>query len=134
MMARALATYATVAYAANCALGLAVASGRLRTGRARWVHHALYINTAASTAATTAALVAERGREGAVIAPALVPLAAIPYAGTRGWRHPALAASIAPFLVAGLIVAWRRPARSRPASIPAPIPTRRRPLRRRRAR
>lgn len=112
MIARALATYAAVSYAANCALGLAVASGRLRTGRAHWVHHALYINTAASTAATTAALLAERGREGAVIAPALVPLAAIPYARTRGWRHPALAASIAPFMVAGLVVAWRRrPAR-----------------------
>jgi hypothetical protein len=107
------ATYAAVSYAANCALGLAVASGRLRTGRARWVHHALYINTAASTTAATVALVAERGRAGAAVAPALIPLAAIPYAGTRGWRHPALAASIAPFIVAGLIVAWRRPATRR---------------------
>ncbi|HET8896488.1 MAG TPA: hypothetical protein VFN04_04395 [Protaetiibacter sp.] len=113
MMARIIATYAAVSYAANCALGLAVASGRLRTGRARWVHHTLYINTAASTAAATVALVAERGRAGAVVAPALAPLAAIPYAGTRGWRHPALAVSIAPFIVAGLVVAWRRPAATR---------------------
>jgi len=117
MIARLAATYAAVSYAANCALGLAVASGRLRTGRAHWVHHALYINTAASTVATTAAPIAERGRAGAVVAPALVPLAAIPYAGTRGWRHPALAASIAPFIVAGLVLAWRRqaagPSRSR---------------------
>lgn len=109
MTARTLATYAAVAYAANCALGLAVASGRLRTGRARWVHHALYVNTAAATVATTAALIAERGAAGAVVAPALVPLAAIPYAGTRGWRHPAIAASIGPFLVAALAVAFRRP-------------------------
>jgi len=109
MIARVLATYAAVAYAANCALGLAVASGRLRTGRARWVHHALYVNTAAATVAATAALVAERGRAGAVVAPALVPLAAIPYAGTHGRRHPALAASIGPFLVAGLAVAFRTP-------------------------
>lgn len=114
MIARALATYAAVSYAVNCGLGLAVASGRLRTGRARWVHHALYVNTAVSTAATAAALVGERGRAGVVVAPALVPLAAIPYAGTRGWRHPALAASIGPFLVAALVVAWRRP--GRPAS------------------
>jgi hypothetical protein len=116
MIARLAATYAAVSYAANCALGLAVASGRLRTGRAHWVHHALYINTAVSTVATTAALIAERGRAGVVVAPALVPLAAIPYAGTRGWRHPALAVSIAPFIVAGLVVAWRRPANRIPAS------------------
>jgi len=110
MIARLAATYAAVSYAANCALGLAVASGRVRTGRAHWVHHALYINTAASTTVATAALVTERGARGAVIAPALVPLAAIPYAGTHGPRHPALAVSIAPFIAAGLIVAWRRPA------------------------
>lgn len=108
MIARALATYAAVSYAANCALGLAVASGRVRTGRAHWVHHALYVNTAASTAATTVALVAERGKAGAVAAPALVPLALIPFAGTRGWRHPALAVSIGPFLALALTVAWRR--------------------------
>jgi len=113
MTARVAATYAAVAYAANCALGLAVASGRLRMGRARWVHHALYINTAAATAVTTAALVAERGKAGSVVAPALVPLAVIPYAGTRGWRHPALAASIGPFLAAALVVAWRRPTPTR---------------------
>lgn len=124
MMARALATYAAVAYAANCALGLAVASGRLRTARARWVHHALYINTAAATVATTAALVAERGRAGAVVAPALVPLAAIGYAGTRGWRHPALAASIGPFLAAALVIAWRRPAPARAGSRSPTRPTR----------
>ena len=108
MIGRVLATYAAVSYAANCSLGLAVASGRVRTGRARWVHHALYINTAASSAATTAVLVAERGRAGAVGAPALVPLTLIPYAGTRSWRHPALAAAIGPFVVAALVVAWRR--------------------------
>ncbi|MGN6272472.1 MAG: hypothetical protein ACTHMQ_05210 [Protaetiibacter sp.] len=113
MIARLAATYAAVSYAANCALGLAVASGRVRTGRAHWVHHALYINTAASTTVATAVLVAERGARGAVIAPALVPLAAIPYAGTHGRRHPALAVSIAPFIVAGLLVAWRRPTATR---------------------
>lgn len=133
MSARLAATYAAVACAANCALGLAVASRRLRTGRARWVHHALYINTAASTTAATVALIVERGRAGAAVAPALVPLAAIPYAGTRGWRHPALAVSIAPFIVAGLIVAWRRPATSRPTER-SRLARRSRTTRRRRAR
>ena len=113
MIARALTIAAACSYAASCTLGIGVATGRLRTGRARWVHHALYISTAGSTAAATVALVAERGARGAVLAPALVPLAAIPYAGTRGWRHPSLAASVAPFLAAALtVVARPRPART----------------------
>lgn len=110
MIARVLTTYAAASYLANCALGIGVATGRVRTGRAHWVHHALYINTAASMAAATAALIAERGARGAVGAPALVPLALIPFAGTHGPRHPAIASSIAPFVLAALAVAWR-PAR-----------------------
>lgn len=104
--ARVLATLAACSYAASCALGVGVASGRLRTGRAHWVHHALYVSTTATAAAATTALVAERGRAGAVAAPALVPLALIPFAGTRGWRHPALAVAVAPFTIAALVVAW----------------------------
>ncbi|MBN9141309.1 MAG: hypothetical protein J0H23_10835 [Micrococcales bacterium] len=113
MIARALTSYAAAAYLANCALGIGVATGRIRTGRAHWLHHALYVNTAAATVAATASLVAGRGARGAVLAPALVPLAVIPYAGTRGPRHPAIAASIAPFMAAALAVAWRSDGRRR---------------------
>ncbi|QNO38233.1 hypothetical protein H4J02_04190 [Protaetiibacter sp. SSC-01] len=107
MIARALTIAAACSYVASCTLGLGVATGRLRTGRARWVHHALYISTAGTTTAATVALVAERGARGTVLAPALVPLAAIPYAGTRGWRHPALAASVGPFIAAALALVAR---------------------------
>lgn len=107
MISRALTIAAACSYLASCTLGLGVATGRWRTGRAHWLHHALYISTAGTTAAATVALVAERGRRGAVLAPALAPLAAIPYAGTRGWRHPALAAAVGPFLAAALAVVAR---------------------------
>ncbi|WP_193726429.1 hypothetical protein [Protaetiibacter intestinalis] len=102
-----LTTAAAVSYLASCTLGIGVATGRLRTGRAHWVHHALYISTAGTTAAATAALAAERGADAALLAPALVPLAAIPFAGTHGARHPALAASVGPFVVAALVAVWR---------------------------
>jgi hypothetical protein len=110
MIARVLTAVAGVSYLASCALGAGVASGRVRTGRARWVHHALYISTAGTTTAAAVALVAEHGPRGLVMAPVIVPLAAIPFAGTRGRRHPAIAATIAPFLLAGLLVARRGPA------------------------
>lgn len=105
MISRRATTVAAISYGANVALGLGVATGRVRTGRAHWVHHALYICTAATVSIASATLIAERGLRGAVLAPALVPLAAIPYAGTHGWRHPALALSIAPFMLAALAVA-----------------------------
>lgn len=107
MTARVLTIAAACSYAASCTLGIGVATGRFRTGRAHWLHHALYISTAATTSAAAVALVAERGRAGAVLVPALVPLAVIPVAGTHGWRHPALAASVGPFLAAALAVALR---------------------------
>lgn len=109
MISRRATTIAAVSYGANCALGLGVATGVVRTGRARWVHHALYIATATTTTAAAVSLLAERGARGAVLVPALVPIAAIPYAGTHGWRHLALAASVAPFMAAALAVAWMRP-------------------------
>lgn len=106
MIARRATAIAASSYSANLALGLGVASGAVRTGRARWAHHALYIVTAATTTAAAAALLVEHGARGAVMAPALAPIAAIPFAGTHTGRHPALALSIAPFLLAGLAVAW----------------------------
>lgn len=111
MIERALTTAAAVSYTANCALGVGVATGRIRTGRAHWVHHALYICTATLTGGSVLALLVRRRRAGVVLAPALVPLAAIPFAGTRGSRHPAIAVSIAPFLAGALLRVWRTPRR-----------------------
>lgn len=107
MIERVLTTAAAASYTANCVLGIGVATGRIRTGRAHWVHHALYISTASLTGAALVALLARRRRAAAALAPAIVPLAAIPYAGTHGVRHPALAVSIAPFLTTALVAVWR---------------------------
>ena len=93
---------ASLSYLASCALGAGVASGRLRTGRAHWVHHALYVSTAGLTALALSAAAAGRRRGGWWLAPAVLPLAAIPYAGTHTLRHVVLAASAAPCYAAAL--------------------------------
>nr|WP_294695734.1 hypothetical protein [uncultured Friedmanniella sp.] len=101
-LGRALLRAAGGSYLASCALGTGVATGVLRTGRARWVHHALYVSTASLTAVALAAAGRERRRAGWWLLPAVVPLAAVPYAGTRSRRHILVAASAAPFYVAAL--------------------------------
>ncbi|MFC0678386.1 hypothetical protein ACFFGH_11095 [Lysobacter korlensis] len=103
-----LFTAATVSYAANCLLGVSVATRLIDTSRVRWVHHGMYIATSALAAAAGSSLVWSRSKAGWVLLPAAVPLAVIPYAGTRGRRHPAVALSAAPFFLASLITAWRR--------------------------
>ena len=96
---------AAAAYGANCALGASVAARLIDTSRFRWVHHALYIVTCATTALAIAAGGVGRSRRAAVaLLPAAVPLAAIPYAGTHGRRHPLVALTAAPFFVAGLLL------------------------------
>ncbi|GGM38881.1 hypothetical protein [Microbacterium saperdae] len=108
----ALFTAAAVAYAANCALGVSVATKAVDTSGFRWVHHALYIATCAATAAALSTAVWARPRRQSrraalALAPAVVPLAAIPYLGSRSRRHPLTALAAAPFIAAGLLCAWR---------------------------
>ena len=99
---------AAVAYTANCALGLAVAARIIDTSGFRWLHHALYIATCATSAAAFSAIVWGRPKRASrraalALAPAAAPLAAIPYLGTHTRRHPLVALAAAPFIVAGLI-------------------------------
>ncbi|MEV4736436.1 MULTISPECIES: hypothetical protein [unclassified Microbacterium] len=99
---------ATIAYAANAALGTAVAARLVDTKNFRWVHHALYIATCVTTAAALSAVLWARPkrasrRAAASLAPAIAPLAAIPYLGTHTRRHPLVALAAAPFVVAGLV-------------------------------
>ncbi|PPH45255.1 hypothetical protein C5D09_11235 [Rathayibacter sp. AY1C9] len=101
-----------VSYSANCALGTAVATGALRTGRWHWIHHALYICTSTLTALAWATLRRSDTRAASALAPAAVPLAVIAFAGTHGRRHPAIALAAAPFVLAAL-GRTRRPARRR---------------------
>jgi hypothetical protein len=98
---------AAVAYTANCALGGAVALRLLDTRRFRWVHHVLYTTTAALTVAAVAAGALARRPAAALLAPALMPLAGIPYAGTRTIRHPLVAVVAAPWYAAALVAGRR---------------------------
>ncbi|NQX28425.1 hypothetical protein HQQ81_13845 [Microbacteriaceae bacterium VKM Ac-2854] len=103
----ALMTAATVSYTANCALGTAVATGAVHTGRWHWTHHALYICTSTLTAAAATALLAEKRPAGRALLPASVPLAIIPFAGTHGRRHPVIALAAAPFIALALAKSLR---------------------------
>lgn len=104
---------AAVAYGANAALGTAVATKLIDTANFRWVHHALYIATCATTgAAAVSALfwATPRGssrRAALALLPAAAPLAAIPYLGTHSARHPLVALAAAPFILAGLVCSLR---------------------------
>lgn len=106
--APALFTAAAAAYAANAGLGASVALRLVDTRDFRWVHHALYITTFALSAAAFSTAWWGRPREAssaaaATLAPAFVPLAIIPYAGTRTRRHPLIALIAAPFVFAAAI-------------------------------
>lgn len=98
---------AAAAYTVNVALGTAVATKVIDTSSFRWVHHAIYIATCVTSAAAVSSVLwgaprpASR-RAAAALAPAAIPLAAIPYLGTHGRRHPLTALAAAPFLLAGL--------------------------------
>src|SRR5436305_5998510 len=77
--ARVLARLAIGSYGASCLLGIAVASRSLRLGRARWLHHALYVVTATTATAAASSALWTRSVPGAALLPALVPLALVPY-------------------------------------------------------
>ena len=107
-----LFTAAAAGYAANCALGTAVATKLIDTSRFRWVHHALYIVTCvtAAIAVSTAWWGRPARRDllaGLLLVPAAVPLAVIPYAGTHRRRHPLVALAAAPFFAAGVVASQR---------------------------
>jgi hypothetical protein len=110
--ARSLFTAAATSYAANCALGASVALHLVDTRNFRWVHHAIYIATAGLAALAAASALWARPRRTAIqsaalLAPAAIPLAIIPYAGTRGSRHMYVALSAAPFFLASLVRSWK---------------------------
>lgn len=103
--ARVLVTASAMSYAANACLGILVATGTVRTGRAHWIHHAMYITT---TTLTIAAVVAGGPGPARRLTPALVPLAAIPFVGTHTRRHPVTATAAAPFYLAALTGIWKK--------------------------
>ncbi|MGW9627448.1 hypothetical protein [Microbacterium sp. NPDC055521] len=96
-----------ICYVANCALGTAVATRIVDTRRFRWVHHALYIATVSTTILALVVGIRHDRRAALALAPALAPLAVIPYAGTHTRRHPAIALTAAPFIAAGVVLTRR---------------------------
>ena len=97
-------------WAANGALGASVAAGLVHTGRFRWIHHALYVTTTTATvlAAVLCGCSASTSRRAAAraLAPALLPLAALPHVGTPAQghlrRHALAALCPAPFYATAL--------------------------------
>jgi hypothetical protein len=110
-VAAALAGAAVASYTANCLLGIAVATRTVRLGRARWLHHALYVVTAASAAAAASSALWARSLPGAALLPALVPLALVPYRSATVPRHVVAATAAAPAYlaaIAALLPRWDR--------------------------
>lgn len=99
---RTLVAIAATAYAANCALGAAVELGLVDTSRNRRPHHLMYIVTSTLTVAAVLTGLARRSAPGVVLAPALLPLAVLPYVGHSG--HVGAAGAAAPWYVGGLLV------------------------------
>lgn len=100
-------TLAACSYAASCALGGAVKSRRFDSSRIHWMHHALYICTLVLTIAAVSTVFWSTSRTGWYLAPALLPLAAIPYVSSHSNRHVYLALTAAPFFLLSLILSWR---------------------------
>lgn len=94
---------AAVSYAANCALGAAVALRVVDTSRYRWTHHAVFVTTAALTGVAAVDLVRRRDRRVLRLAPVAVPLLLVPRVSARTRGHVLVAASMAPAYVAALL-------------------------------
>lgn len=71
------------------------------------MHHALYIATVSTTVIALVMGTRSDRPTALALAPALVPLAVIPYAGTHTRRHPLIALTAAPFVAAGVIASRR---------------------------
>jgi hypothetical protein len=94
---------ATTAYLLTCGVGLGVRRGVLRTDRARWVHHLLFVATAASSALAVVELVAARDRAAALaLLPVALPFARLTRTSARTGPHARTALAAAP----GYGAAW----------------------------
>ncbi|PPF54757.1 hypothetical protein C5B94_06925 [Clavibacter michiganensis] len=110
---RAAFAAAGAAYLVSCGIGSAAAARILPPRPELRLHHRAYVLTCALTAVALAAPLwagpsarpAAR-RCAAALAPALLTLAALPRAGTRTRRHPALALTAAPWFAASTLTAW----------------------------
>ena len=98
----------------NCAIGIAAATRLLPPRPELRLHHRAYVLTGALTAVALAsplwagsAARPDALRAALRLAPALIPLAALPAVGTRTRRHPAVALTAAPWDARGTLATWR---------------------------
>lgn len=100
---RTLLIGACAVYGTTALLGVGLASGLWRNREHRWIHHAGYIAVVALTSAgVVSGLGSDRARA-AIAAGALVPLAVLPRISTRSRRHPVVALTVAPWLLAAIL-------------------------------
>ena len=102
-----LFTAAAGSYAANCVLGVGVATRLLDTSKVHWVHHVLFSCTATLAGAAVSSLFWSSSRAGWWLLPATVPLSLIPQVSSHSRRHILVALSAAPFFATSLVKAWR---------------------------
>ncbi|WP_445444474.1 hypothetical protein [Clavibacter sp. km3a] len=122
---------ASGAYLVNCAIGIGAAARILPPRPELRLHHRAYLLTCTLTAVALTSPLAARtspARRAALraalrLAPALLPLAALPAAGTRTRRHPAVALTAAPWYAWGTLTAWRDPWSSSTSCAPGRPPT-----------
>ena len=100
-----LTAVATAAYLANCTLGTSVRTGAVDSSGFRWLHHALYIATIGATATAAATGLLRGSVKGALLAPALLPLAFLPFIGRE--VHTAVGLAPAPWFIASALVKER---------------------------
>lgn len=98
---------AASAYAINALFGAAVRLRLIDSSGFRWTHHGLYIITFVLTVAAVSTLLWSDSPAGWYLLPAVVPLAALPYAGSAR-RHPARHMAVAllplPLYILSLII------------------------------
>lgn len=100
---RRLAIAAFAVYATTASMGVGLATGAWRNERHRWVHHVGFIGATTLVAATVVVGLVDAPRRAGRILPALLPLAALPRVPTRSRRHPLVALTAAPWLVAATL-------------------------------
>jgi hypothetical protein len=110
---RAAFAAASAAYLVNCAIGIAAATRILPPRPELRLHHRAYVLTSALTAVALASPLWAGGaarpaalRAARALAPALIPLAALPRVGTRTRRHAAVALTAAPWYARGILATW----------------------------
>lgn len=89
-------------YAANVALGTAVAARVIDTRRIRWVHHAVFTVTISLTAASVALHIAGKDRRALPLLVAMVALGSVTRSSGRRPSHPVVALTAVPALVTAL--------------------------------